>query len=737
MWFRFLGGMWYKRMCMVNLVIVSNRLPISVRKVDGRLEFCQSMGGLATGLASYTSKPGTKWIGWPGIASDALSSAEKLRITRHLKRHRCYPVFLTQKQIDEYYNGYSNSVLWPVLHELPLERYPKKYWQTYQQVNKLFSDEVLRLSKPGSTIWVHDYQLMLVPKLLRGAARGDKIGHFLHVPFPPYATLEQVGEARSLLEGLLGADLAGFHTRRYTRNFLEACDALLGTSSHQDFISFGNRTVRAMEFPIGIDYDRFAQTTQQTPNRREVRELRKRYSGQKIILTVDRLDPSKGLLERMRTYQQLLRRNADLRGKVVLVMIVAPSRTDVSAYQKLKQDLDQALADITTEFATDSWQPVDFIYEAVPLEEVMNYYQVADVAFIAPIRDGMNLVAKEYLASKPRNDGVLVLSKTAGAAEELRDAIQVDPSKPRSLVHGLKRALNLPKKELRARAERMRQHIEEFSVQRWATNFVDTLALPTHVLPVRTRAFGKGQASTLAATYHKSNKRLLLLDYDGVLREFVNDPAAAKPTPAVRKILKRLSENSANDVVVISGRSKQELDQWFGHMHVALAAEHGAFFRRAGGKKWHRTSQVDPGWKKPVKALFDYYASDTPGALVEQKNTSLVWHYRAASPYHAQKSLVAIRRLLKPLLKRFGLTAKEGNKIMEVHPADISKGRVAQEWLIHDHDFVLAIGDDITDEDMFAAVPAGAYSIKVGRGQTAARFRVKNVAEVVSLLNSL
>ncbi len=718
---------------MADLVIVSNRLPLNIRKINGRLVFSQSMGGLATGLASYTNRPGTKWIGWPGIACEDLTTTEKATITKRLKQHRCYPVFLTQKQLNAYYNGYSNSVLWPALHELSFEDYPKRYWQAYQRVNRLFADETLRLSKPGSTIWVHDYQLMLVPEMLRAAARQDTIGFFHHTPFPHNTALLRVHEARNLTEGLLGASLIGFHTVSYSQHFLEACDILLGADSYRDFVQIGNRTVRVMEFPIGIDYQRFAKDARRKPSRQAVRKLRKHYGKQKIILTVDRLDPSKGLLERVSTYRQLLRHNKGLHGKVVMIMIVAPSRTDVRSYQTLKLELEALVANVTADFATRDWQPIDFIYRAVPLEEVMKYYQIADVAFIAPLRDGMNLVAKEFLASKTRNNGVLILSKTTGAAKELRDAIQVDPTKPRSLIYGLKRALAFPNSELHDRTKHMRQHIKQFNVQRWAATFINTLQQPIHVHPA-VHPLTEGHSASLAAAYNRANKRLLLLDYDGVLHEFVTDPAAAVPTKEVMSMLRRLSNNPANDIVIISGRSKQNLDAWFGKLHVALAAEHGAFFRRAGSKNWHRTSTTTLRWQKPVKTLFDAYARITPGALVEQKNTGIAWHYRATEPYDSQKNLVAIRRLLKPLLNQFNLVIQEGSKVLEVHPAAINKGRIAQEWLLQDYDFVLAMGDDQTDEDTFSAMPAGAYSIKVGRGQTAARFRLKGVSEALALL---
>jgi len=721
----------------MSLVIVSNRLPVSVKKTDGKLEFYPSVGGLATGLASYTKRRGTVWIGWPGIPSDELTEADKARIARELRKHHCHPIFLTQAQLDEYYNGFSNSVLWPLFHDLPVKRHPKRWWEAFQAVNRQFADEALRLGPAGSTIWIHDYQLLLVPDLIRQARPTDTIGYFLHIPFPAAEALAGLSEAKTLLRGMLGADLVGFHTRGYSQNFLEACDRLLLSGHQQDFVQQDDRVIQVAEFPMGIDHGRFTRTVRQSKGGPFLKALRQRYRGQTVILTVDRLDPSKGLVERLTAYQQFLRAHPRRQGRIVMVMIVAPSRTDIREYQNLKRRLDKLLADITAEFATDSWQPVDFIFEAVPLDNVMQYYQIADIAFIAPLRDGMNLVAKEYLASRPSGSGVLILSETAGAAEELRDAIQVNPQQPDTLVRGLERALNAPKHELRRRTKQMQLHIKRFTVQAWASRFMEALQQPRQVKPRPTRTLTERQADSLRGAYHQAGKRLLLLDYDGVLREFVRDPSAARPSDEVRQLLQRLGSNPANDVVIVSGRSKRDLNDWLGDLPLALAAEHGAFFRRTGGKNWHRTSQADSAWYGRVKDLFTYYADATPGALVEQKDAALVWHYRGASPYYAHKHLVAIRRLLKPLLKRYGLIAKDGHKILEVHPADVSKGRVTLEWLIQDYDFILALGDDATDEDMFRALPGGAYSIKVGRGLTAARWRLKNVAEVIALLRTL
>ena len=718
-------------------MIISNRLPLSVKKINGRLEFSSSVGGLATGLSSYTSHLGTVWIGWPGIANEDLTENDKTKISRELKKHHCYPVFLTKKQIEDYYNGYSNSVLWPLFHDLPAKDAKKQWWPAYIQVNQQFAAEALRLSKPGSTVWVHDYQLLLVPDLIRQANRHDTIGYFLHIPFPAGTIFQQLPEAKSLLRGILGTNLAGFHTTGYSQHFLEACDLVLATGRHKDYVEYQSRAVRVSEFPMGIDYGRFAKALETPDSRTALRELRKQYRGKKVIITVDRLDPSKGLIERVQAYYDLLKQNPELLGTIVMIMIVAPSRTDISEYKTLKQRLDALLAKIASEFGTAKWQPIDFKYESVPLETVMLYYHLADIAFIAPLRDGMNLVAKEYLASKPTNNGVLVLSETAGAAEELRDAIQVNPHHPETLVDGLIQALSLPKNELKIRATRMQRHIKQFTVQNWATNFMDTLQQPLGIAAVPTRTLSGKREDELLDSYALATKRLFLLDYDGVLRDFVKKPDAARPTAQLMQILKRLAANPANEIVVISGRSKHDLMNWFSDLPIALAAEHGAFFRRRGGKNWHRTTQTENTWYSQVRGLFNYYTAATPGALVEQKDTALVWHYRAASPYYAQKNLVAIRRLLKPVLKKYKLVAKEGHKVLEVHSSDISKGRAAQEWLIHDHDFVLALGDDLTDEDMFKVLPSGSYSVKVGRGQTAAHYRLNTVSEVIKLLEKL
>jgi trehalose 6-phosphate synthase/phosphatase len=722
---------------MPQVIIVSNRLPVSVKRVDDKLEFYPSLGGLATGLSSYVKDKRNLWIGWPGIASDGLNEAEKHLITTELAKHNCAPVFLTQRQLEDFYNGYSNSVLWPLFHNLRLPRTTQheQWWKAYRHVNRLFSEAVVNLSREDSTIWVHDYQLLLVPQMLREERRDGHIGFFMHIPFPDTKTFAKLPEAKRLLEGTLGADLVGFHTTGYVTNFLEACRHYgVGTIVAEDQISLGERVIRVTAFPMGIDYQKYAAAGKSRVVKAAVKKYRRKYRGYKLIVTVDRLDPSKGLIERLKAYRELLEQNPKLRGKVVLCMVAAPSRTDIIAYQQLKKRLDALIQDINNRFGTADWQPVDYI-EGLPFEEVTALFRVAKVAFIAPLQDGMNLVAKEFIASQHR-DGVLVLSQTAGAAQELKDALLVDPKKPAQVVDALVEALTMPKRELRRRLKHMQKHLAANTVQNWANSFIHTLNQPVggHA---RTRMMKGKVLKQMVGVYRSAGKRLLLLDYDGTLTPLVGNFRKANPSQKLVQLLQQLADDQTTDVVLISGRRKEDLDEWLGGLPIALVAEHGAFLRPNGRTDWQPTSTTTTEWKKLVLPILQTYADKTPGAMVEEKDHSLVWHYRQSPPYYAQKYAVILKRVLRPTLRTYGLKIFNGNKILEIKNPNINKGEAIRKWLDKGYDFILAIGDDYIDEDMFKVLPPDAWSIKVGLGRSLARFRVASYEGVRHVLAQL
>jgi trehalose 6-phosphate synthase/phosphatase len=727
---------------MANLTIVSNRLPVSVKKVDGKLEFGRGIGGVATGLASYMTDNRNKWIGWPGIASDNLTKADRAHITAELRKQNCYPVFLTQRQVDGFYNGYANRFLWPLFHDLPLSKsaLPKEveYWAVYEEVNKLYAREVLKLSAPGNHVWVHDYQLMLLPALLRAERPRESIGFFLHIPVPSPKGFSKLQHGAQLVEGVLGSDLVGLQTTDYTHNFFDLVEYYKLGKNDGHVIHLDNRTVRATEFPIGIDYEKWKNAGRLKKVRDYYAQLRAKYGRQKIVISADRLDPTKGIPQRLRAYRMFLDMHPEARGKVQYVVVAAPSRTDIEEYQELKNTIDKLVVEINNQFGTARWRPIDYHNETWSFEQLRALYQIADVGVFTPLRDGMNLMVKEFLASKS-GSGVLVLSRTAGAAEELHQAILVNPRDEQSILKGLERALTLPKSKFQQPLASMQRIIRKSTIHTWAAGFMSTLRespAPVRV-KLQTRYLSTRQRNAIITKYRISLKRLLLLDYDGALRPIVQRAEDATPPVRLKQILSTLAATPGTDVVVVSGRRAENLDEWLGDTGVHFAAEHGAY-RRRQQEDWQLSpSNAAPDWQEKVLPLLEQYAAETPGATVEQKSTALVWHYRLAKPYFAQKNLITLKRLLEPLAPKLGLTVHQGKKILEVKAEDIHKGMVADQWLQANPDFVLVVGDDYTDEDMFRAAPPDAITIKVGKGPTVARYRAQTVDDVLGLLYRL
>lgn len=720
---------------MSQTIIVSNRLPVSIKKGENGLEVFPSAGGLATALSSYARRRGNLWIGWPGIVSDDLTEAEKTEIVRKLAAYNCSPVFLSQSQLDDFYNGYSNSVLWPFLHAMPADfSRQDKWWKTYREVNGLFADAVIAARNDNADIWVHDYQLLLLPNLLREHMPHNNIGFFLHIPFPPAAHFAKLQHGSSLLRGMMGADLIGFHTTGYADNFVASAIEHTSATELEDGLSYHQRAIRVADFPIGIDYVKFKYAARTASVQREIQKLKLRYRGKKIILTVDRLDPTKGFIERLQAYRTFLKETPELHGKVKMVMLAVPSRGDIKAYKKLRSDVEKLVSRITDEFGTKSWKPIDYLHTSVSFERLSALYHIADVCFVAPIRDGMNLVAKEYVASQGRSQGMLILSETAGAAQELKDALMVRHDQPRTLVTALKKAVKMPPKELRSRVSSMQDIIADNTVYDWAGGFMSTLKKPP--LSQRSYAMTKQHLKTLQQNYESSQKRLLLLDYDGVLVPITDHPKDSGPPSKLIKTLSRIAVNPRNKVVVISGRSQNDLDIWLGDLPVTLVAEHGAAIRHPDGD-WKVQAENADEWKDAVQPILEKHAFLAPGAFVEEKISSLVWHYRMAKPYAAAKQIPIIKTALRPLLKQFDLKLFMGSKILEVKSPNITKGNATKSLLEKPYDFILALGDDFTDEDTFKALPRTAHTIKVGSGKTAARYRLPNQKKVTELLDLL
>ncbi|MBC7170402.1 bifunctional alpha,alpha-trehalose-phosphate synthase (UDP-forming)/trehalose-phosphatase [Candidatus Bipolaricaulota bacterium] len=718
---------------MGRTIIVSNRLPVTANE-EG-VGFVPSVGGLATGLASVHASGEGRWVGWPGIAAEALRGKEGT-VRRNLAGLNCVPVFLSSRDVRDYYGGFSNRTIWPLFHYFTQHAtYNRDHWAAYRRVNERFAAATAEIAEPGDTVWVQDYHLMLVPALVRARLPAVRIGFFLHIPFPSYEVFRLLPWRKEILEGLLGADLVGFHTHDYVGHFLDAVHAILGRGHAAGDVEGGERPVRAEAFPMGIDYDRFRRAAEAPAVRREVGRIRRHVGDRKVILSVDRLDYTKGVLERLEAFDLFLTENPSWRERVTLVLLLVPSRTRVEEYRDLKRRIDERVGRINGRHGSVGWVPIGYLYRSVPFERLVALYRAADVALVTPLRDGMNLVAKEYVACQVDGDGVLVLSEFAGAAQELGEALLVNPNDVPGMARAIGEALEMPRRERAERMRRMAEWVAGHTVEEWAADFLAELAArrPPDRAPQPLGGDGVGR---LDAQYAAAEARLLFLDYDGTLVPFAAIPGGAKPDRELRGLLARLAEDPRNEVVIVSGRDRDTLTAWLGDLDLALVAEHGAWVRERGGA-WRATVARDGAWKARVRPLLDRYVRRTPGAFVEEKSFSLAWHYRRAEPYASQLRAPELRAALRDLAAELDLHVLEGDHVLEVKAGQFHKGLAAARWWERGWGFVLAAGDDRTDEDLFASLPRGAWTIKVGGGPSRAAYRLPGPREVRALLARL
>jgi trehalose 6-phosphate synthase/phosphatase len=448
-----------------RLLIVSNRLPFTVRVASGVPTLVPSSGGLVTALRGVHERGGTLWLGWSGIAA-GLASGTQDEIDRRLAEQRAVGVPLTEREISGFYRRYANEALWPVLHDRPeVAKVDPADWATYRAVNARFAEAIARELRPGDRVWIHDYHLMLVPRLLRDLCPDALVGYFLHTPFPVLESLQRLPHRAALLDGLLGADMLGFHTSDDASRFLESVQSALGRITNAHEVQDGDRRVRVQACPISIDFAAMDSRAADSSIVARAAELRGR--GGTLMLGVDRLDYTKGIPERLRAFAALLTRHPEYLGKLRLFQLAVPSREEIPAYRALRTEVETMVARMNERFGDGEWRPVEYVYGTVDAETLAMLYRAADVMVVTPLRDGMNLVAKEFVASRPDGDGVLVLSQHAGASAEMRAALLVDPTDVEGLADAYIRALTMSPAERRVRMRRMRRIVRRHDVHQW------------------------------------------------------------------------------------------------------------------------------------------------------------------------------------------------------------------------------------------------------------------------------
>ena len=733
---------------MEKTIIVSNRLPVDLKYNEGKLIVKSSTGGLATGMKSVHSEGNGIWIGWSGLTEEVISPEQKTEVNEALAKEKCVSVPLNQYDIDNYYYGFSNAALWPLFHYFQAyTEFELVHWQSYVEVNQKFADVVLEHLNEGDTVWIHDYQLLLLPELLRKKRKNITIGFFLHIPYPSYEIFRTCPWRDELLQGMLGADLIGFHTYDYVRHFISSVERLKDIEINFNEISYGNRIIKVDSFPMGIDYNKYHNAalehhkypeSSKSELMKNIDFHNKSNEESKLILSIDRMDYTKGIPNRIKSFEYFLNKYPEYKGKVRLVMLAVPSRENVLQYQLLKKETDELVGRINGDLSTISWTPIWYFYRALPFDELIDLYVSSDVAMVTPVRDGMNLVAKEYIATRTKENGVLILSEMAGAAKEMHEALIVNPNNFDQTADCIKEALEMSAEEQKTRLEALQKRISRYDVERWAKEFLKGLKVAKNTVPVQiAQKLVPAKIEEIASDYKKASRKLFLLDYDGTLVGFKNNPAEAIPGQEVYDLLDQINADENTEIAIISGRDRKTLESWFGHKDYTLVTDHGAWMRKKG-EDWAPLDHLKSNWKENIRPVMEAFTDSTPGALIEEKEYSLAWHYRKADAKMAALRTMELKHVLKTFLSNHTLTVLEGNKVLEVKNSNVNKGRAASAIILNsDYDFIFAIGDDWTDEFMFEELPNDAHTVKVGNVKTIANYYIENNTEVHQLLHQI
>ena len=717
-------------------------MPLNISVNENELNITPSVGGLATGMKSVHAEGNGIWIGWSGINQDELSTELSSKVDREIRKAKCVSVSLSEQDVELYYEGFSNRTLWPLFHYfMEYARFERQEWEAYKRVNEKFAEVVLENLEDGDTVWVHDYQLLLLPQLIKDKKPNTTIGFFLHIPFPSFEIFRTFPWRKEILTGMLGADLLGFHTYDYERHFLSSVKRILRLDVHFNEISYLDRLVKVDSFPMGIDYDKYHNAALEHKKSKEKSELLKRLEehkidGKKLILSIDRMDYTKGIPNRIKAFEYFLDTYPEYKEKVRLVMLTVPSRSNVPQYKKLKRETDELVGRINGKFATVSWTPIWYFYRSVPFDSIIDLYASSDVALITPIRDGMNLVAKEYVATRTDLSGVLILSEMVGAAQEMNESLLINPNNFDDFANHLNQALTMPLREQQTRMKNLQKRLKRYTVEKWAKEFFKSLDETKQYISSIAEKLSEAHQEMLVRDFNEKNTRLVLLDYDGTLVKFKDNPEDASPDDELYGLLDQIEQKENTTVALISGRDKPTFQKWFGNKNYSLVTDHGVWLYQ--NSEWEALERLRTDWMKSLRPILETFVDRTPGTFIETKKYSLAWHYRTADPELARIRTIELNTVLTSMIANNDLNILKGNKVIEIKSSNVNKGRAVSRLLMQEnYDFVTVIGDDWTDEYMFEESPELAYTIKVGAAKTKAKYTLKGPDQVRELLHKI
>ncbi len=735
---------------MSKLIIVSNKLPYEIIDQKGEPRITEKRGGITNSLNTFYKYLQCTWVGWTGNENIDLTNKQRNEIHKQYKKENCRPIELNKNEILKYHYGFCNQTIWPLFHYFTqYSDLNPEYWQNYKSVNLKFAEKVLKVAKKGDKIWIHDFHLMLVPAMIRKGNPDLSIGFFMHIPFPSFEILRILPWSRELVEGMLGADLVGFNTFDYERHFMSSVRRLLGYDTILNTVKIDERVIKIDNFPIGIDFKNiqkeasdFVSSSHNSKGKGFGHLLYNhdtKKNRSKMMLSIDRLDYTKGIPERLEAYEKFLQYNPDYLEKITLMLFVIPSREMVPEYQDQRRQVDELVGRINGEFGTVDWMPVLYYYRPLGRKEMIELYTLSDIALLTPLRDGMNLIAKEYIAARTDGTGVLILSDMAGAAKEMSEAILVNPNSTNEIIEAIKKAMNMDREEQKIINSTLQNRLNIYNEEKWAQDILDSLENVKKLQETNlTRKVTEKINKKFIKDYRNSKSRIIFLDYDGTLTGFHNDPQKAKPDNELYAILDSLVKDENNHVVIISGRDKETLGKWFREFDtITFIAEHGVWIKEQGGT-WSMIEKIDKDWMDLIRPTISFYVDRTPRSLLEEKNYSLVWHYRHADPDLGEIRAWELKDELRDLVSNLNLEIMDGDKVIEIKNSGINKGRAAAQQLVNGKfDFIMALGDDWTDEYTFGSMPENAITIKVGTKSTRAGYYIDSVESVRTLLKGL
>ncbi len=718
-------------------IIVSNRLPFSKDKKSG--ELVKASGGLVSAIEGINPLHKKTWL---GIAHEEITQEE----CNQLKNEEYKPVFISPELYDIYYNKISNGVLWPIFHyEGSLIQFSRREWEKYIEVNRIIAENIALVADEKDLIWIHDFHFFLVPRFLRELRPELKTGFFLHIPFPSSEVFRQLPSRKEILEGVLESDLIGFQDYSYLRHFCNSCKGLLDLDSNMLFIDYKGRKVNLGVFPVSIDTEKFIKAS----SSKEVNIILEKYKSEKnykyLLLGVDRLDYIKGIIIRLKAFRELLSLYPDMRGEISLLQVSVPTRQDVTDYIELKTKVEILISEINGEFGKPNYVPIQYLYSSVSFNELVALYKLADAALITSRRDGMNLVALEYIASQDEdNPGVVILSEFTGASSVLSHSIGVNPWDIEGTAHKIYYAVKMEKNEKIFRNKQMQKYLKKYNSSQWAESFTESLQNTTKFKQnkeQKTISF-RNKILPEELKIDKENELLVFLDYDGTLVPIQNTPEQAVLSSETFELLKNVLKNEKIHIVIVSGRNGDFLTKQFKDLNISIAAEHGAKFYHTEKKEWHSLVLSDKdSWFPSAEKIMNDYSSRVPGSFVEVKEFGLAWHYRLSPSEFGSYQAKKLKDELETGLANLPVTVLFGNKVVEARVIEANKGFFIKWYLETEknkNETIIAIGDDITDEEMFLPLLNIGINIKVGlNGNSIAKYRFKLQKEVYDFFRFL